>query len=132
MCSWSDTICVATIILCPCLFCSLPYNMLVLFVWLVMFRMNTGSLDLRPGTLAKGQTGPWKVTLLPGHCVLEANMGSLSKQVVSGQLRATNTKECVCMRMCVRMCLCTCQVKVWMGSKRAVSAGDECLCYTLG
>lgn len=68
-----------------------------------MFRVNPDSLDLQPGTVAMGQARPQKVTLLPGHCGLEANMGTLGKQVVSvsRRLRAACTRACVCTGMYV-------------------------------
>ena len=87
--------------------------------WLC-FRVNPDSLDLQPGTVATGQARPQKVTLLAGHCGLEADIGSLSKQVVlvSGRPRAASTRVCictgVCVCMCVCVCVCVCQAKVWM------------------
>ncbi|TNN69278.1 hypothetical protein EYF80_020429 [Liparis tanakae] len=42
--------------------------------------VNPDDLDLQPETVATGQARPWKVTLLPGHCGLEANMESLDPQ----------------------------------------------------
>lgn len=60
--------------------------------------VNPDNLDLQPETVATGQARPWKVTLLPGHCGLEANMESLGKQVVLVRgrgPRAANTRASV-------------------------------------
>lgn len=100
------------------LFLALSLSPLTVFWVLVSgwlcFRVNPDSLDLQPGTAATGQARPQKVTLLAGHCGLEADMGSLSKQVVlvSGRPRAADTRACVCMGVCV--CVCVPQAKVWM------------------
>lgn len=49
---------------------------------LIVFWPNPDSLERKPGTVAVGKGWLQKVTLLSGHCGLEANIGSLSKQVV--------------------------------------------------
>lgn len=79
------------------------YSVWVLVSDWLLFRASPDSLDPQPGTVAMGQARPQKVTLLPGHCGLEANMGSLSKQavLVKGRLRAADTRACVCTGMCV-------------------------------
>lgn len=73
---------------------------------MAVFWANPDSLDLQPGTAATGQARPLKVALLPGHCGLEASMGSLSKQVVlvRGWLRAASSRACICMG--IHACVC--------------------------
>lgn len=120
-----------TTILCPCLFYFLPYNILLLLLWLVMFRMNTGSLDLdlRPGTVAKGQTGPWKVSLLPGHCVLEACDHRVNKLSVGSLGQPIQRSVFVCVCLCVCVCVCA-RVKLkfgWARSKLSQLGTNVCV-----
>lgn len=70
-------ICPVNNILCPCMFHSLPPT-----GFGPRLVVNPDNLDLLPETAARGQERPLKVTLLPGHRGLDADMGSLGKQMV--------------------------------------------------